>query len=136
MTCDCGYSTPATGRDGRPLSDAMTQFLFRRHRCAPRDRHGDIITEALCGDCGQVRQVHTPGARCLQCAYRERAARQAELDDIAVERLLAGSPVAATRAERQAAVAYLTGHGLSARAIAERTGMSSRTAQRLRSRAS
>jgi DNA-binding NarL/FixJ family response regulator len=90
-----------------------------------------------CPDCGAPK--HRTSERCLPCgqavAVEKLRDYHRQVDDVAVDRLISGSRVRTTRAERQAAVTYLTGHGLSARQIANRTRMSARTVQRLRSRA-
>lgn len=135
MTCDCGYSTPTTKWDGQPLSDARQRFVFRRHRCAPnRDEHGRPITETVCVDCGETRWVRRPrGDRCERCARKN--PWHAWFDEMAVDRLLAGNPPPRTsRAERQAAVIYLSNRGLPANVIAERIHVSTRTVVRLRNR--
>lgn len=106
----------------------------------------------ICPECGQERMVvQSQGIRvhqnrmCHRCAGQlstgvrmtggHARARQAQVDTIAVERLIAGQPPThVTRAERQAAVHYLTQHGHSISAISRRTRMSTRTVERLRNR--
>jgi len=84
------------------------------------------------------------GKRCRNCvqlrigdANRQRQlAYHNEIDWVNVHRLIHGLPTTrTTRAERQEAVMHLTRHGLSGRLIAERTGLTRRTVERLRSRA-
>lgn len=76
----------------------------------------------LCRDCNGLRWAsHLPPV----------PARRAHVDEIAVDRLVAGSPVRATVAERIEAMRRLP--GLSASEIAERFGVTSRTVQRYRS---
>jgi len=60
---------------------------------------------------------------------------QAEVDEVAVQRLLAGQPPArTTRAERQQAVAYLLGKHMTNEAIARRLHLARRTVERLHAR--
>jgi DNA-binding NarL/FixJ family response regulator len=105
------------------------------------------VTPVQCWSCGETRHVTDAYARdaqhrtCIRCAdrslsgFRQWNQRQAELDEVAVERIIAGTPPPqSTRAEREAAVAYLTQHGYSADAISRRTRMSERTVVRLRRR--
>lgn len=119
LVCHCGYGTT-------PRKAAHSRAAFKRHHCRSR----------ACPDCGGTRSRQA--TYCLPCGQERgvRALREwhASVDEIAVDRLIAGTRVRSTRAERQAAVAYLTRHGMSAREIARRTGMSSRTVQRLRGR--
>lgn len=100
------------------------------------------LVDIPCCLCGTVRTLritrpnHEVAAHhrpCLQC--KTRCNPEADIDDLAVEHLVAGSLVGrTTRAERQAAVAALTARGLSARVIAMRLRVTSRTVVRLRSR--
>lgn len=118
------------------------------------------LQQVMCPKCLDVRVVRGatfPGStlrRCRPCAMdditdEDRARRaefghllhqvyieqQAEVDDVVVERLVSGDPPArVTRAERQAAIAYLSSKGLGTEAISQRTGCSPRTVQRLRAR--
>jgi hypothetical protein len=69
--------------------------------------------------------------RCRPCALGTRR-RDDDLDEIAVERLVAGRPVRSTVAERLEAMRRLP-TGLSARQTAERFGVASRTIVRYRS---
>lgn len=139
LTCECGYRTPAVGRNGLPLTAGAARGAFKQHKCvkAPRVRRRMVVP---CGECGREREVYAESAhradRCPSCAHRDaNIRRQSDIDVIAVERLLMRSPVRSTRAERQAAVTYLTRNGLTARQIAERARISERTVVRLRSRA-
>lgn len=69
--------------------------------------------------------------QCLNC-YR--AGRYKGVDEVAVQRLLSGSRVQATRAERQAAVTYLVDRRVPNSVIAARIHASQRTVERLRQR--
>jgi DNA-binding NarL/FixJ family response regulator len=71
----------------------------------------------------------------LDCHNIRSAKAQAEVDEVAVQRLLSGSRVSSTRAERQEAVKALLGH-LSNRLIAQRLHVAQRTVERLRARIS
>ena len=68
------------------------------------------------------------------CANRANVARFAEsnrfLDEVAVVRLISGSPVTSTKAERLAAVDILTTRGLSATVIAQRLHTTQRSVWR------
>jgi hypothetical protein len=143
LTCDCGYRTPPHGRNGQPLTEGVARQAFAHHKCDGRELR--TPTEIVCPECGESRRVSRidrAGARCRRCAIAASTAdlnarhqRQNELDEIAVERIIAGTPPPqSTRAEREAAVAYLTQHGYSADAISRRTRMSERTVVRLRRR--
>ena len=66
---------------------------------------------------------------CFPCAF---ALRYDDVDHMAVERLISGSRITATPAERRAAVAHLTRAGRSARVIAARIGCTKRTVERHR----
>jgi DNA-binding NarL/FixJ family response regulator len=97
--------------------------------------------EIPCPSCGRLRVLRCSGrweqerARerlCMGCAG---TARREFVDEMAVERLLSGSPVRANAVERRIAVVYLTRHGLSARQVAERLRVTQRTVVRLRARA-
>jgi hypothetical protein len=63
---------------------------------------------------------------------RARSAEVAEVDEVAVMRLIAGDPVTSTKAERLEAVRALTGRGRSAAWIARQLHMTPRSVQRLR----
>ena len=127
LACDCGYRTPSLGRNGLPLSEGMARRAFGQHKC----QHMKPRPAMACRGCGRLTWV----GRCRSCANRDNAERRnAWLDEMAVQRLLAAQPVRATRAERQAAVTYLTGKRMSARLIAERLRLSERTVVRLRNR--
>lgn len=90
-----------------------------------------------CVVCGVERAIY--GFARDRVAAEERACSptcwQADQDEMAVERLLAGHPpVRTTRAERQAAVAHLTRRGTPTMVIAERLRVTRRTVERLRAR--
>ena len=128
LTCDCGYRTPSLGRSGLPLTEGKALRAFKQHKCQKAPRRYPVVPCRSCG--GWSRSGH-----CRSCAGREHTTRlHAWLDEMAVQRLLASQPVRATRAERQAAVTYLTGKRMSARLIAERLRLSERTVVRLRNR--
>lgn len=74
-----------------------------------------------------VRPTAVPATRLL-------AEWNASVDEVAVELLISGRPVVATRAERQEAVAVLTRRGLTSTVIAERLRVAARTVTRLRGR--
>ena len=129
LACDCGYHTPRVGRSGHPLTEAKARRAFEQHKCQKAPRRYTLIPCRVCG------QPATWAGRCRSCASREAATqRNAWMDEMAVERLLAAQPIHATRAERQAAIAYLTGKRMSARVIAARLKVSERTVVRLRNR--
>ena len=94
-----------------------------------------------CAGCGLTQEIGNPPTSliCKPCAIvltlRKNIAAQNNVDDVAVQRLLTGSTVHSTRAERQAATATLTGWGMSASQIAARLHVSARTVERLRARA-
>lgn len=120
-----------------------------RGQRTPRAAHPTGVTYVPCPKCGQKRPIHyqTPASirraeqrPCHNCnpggSHTPRPGNndwQSEVDEVAVQRLLSGSRVRSTRAERQAAVAYLDGR-LPAPVIAERIGASQRTVERLRQR--
>lgn len=139
LTCECGYRTPESGRNGWPLTERRARRAYRDHRRRHDRDESRMVPCMVCGTARQLTRYYDPSPRCLRCALVARSEemrdRHSQVDEMAVERLLSGSMVQATRAERQAAITYLTGHGLSAREIAERIRVSSRTVQRLRSRA-
>jgi len=101
-----------------------------------------------CARCGQPRtiriyhssEIAAAAARCCwSCGYSRARSHnnqwQTEVDDMAVVRLLAGTPPRrTTRAERQAAVRILTQKRLTAEQIAAQLRISSRTVVRLRTR--
>ena len=129
LACDCGYRTPTVGRSGHPLTEGKARRAFKQHKCQKAPRKYRSIPCSMCG------QPATWVGRCRSCASQIAATqRNSWLDEMAVERLLAAQPVQATRAERQAAVTYLTGKRMSARLIAERLRLSERTVVRLRNR--
>lgn len=103
---------------------------------------------ATCSLCGRVRLLKITKSpkrleqalerRCRKCAGSgggdTTRLRQAEVDEMAVERLVAGDPPeTTTRAERSAAVAVLVARGLTNVRVAELLGITDRTVQRLRS---
>lgn len=92
------------------------------------------MSDTLCPCCRQTRLlVRGPPERlCLSCAQLERP--RPDVDLVVVQRLLSGSVVESTRAERQAAVAELDALQLSASQIARRLHLSKRTVERLRAR--
>jgi hypothetical protein len=141
LTCDCGYRTPEVGRNGQPLSDARAKYAFGMHTCTPILRRTQRIT-VPCADCGTLRTIRKDSTwkertgRCRSCGQAARAQRtRADIDEMAVARLIAGSPVRSTPAERLQAVAQLSRRRLSCRQISERMGVSRRTVVRLRARA-
>lgn len=67
-------------------------------------------------------------------ATRLLAEWNASVDEVAVELLISGRPVVATRAERQEAVAVLTRRGMTSTVIAQRLRVATRTVERLRAR--
>lgn len=98
------------------------------------------MREIPCPECGTPRPITDHNCKraeirpCRACFLRALNERQADIDEMAVERLLSGSPVRSTRAERQLAVAYLTERKQPLALIAERLHISRRTAERLRQR--
>lgn len=104
---------------------------------------------ATCPTCGRLRLLTVTKSpkpleqalerRCRRCAGiggggGAMRLRQAEVDEMAVERLVAGDPPeTTTRAERAAAVAVLVARGLTNVRVAERLGITTRTVERLRS---
>lgn len=104
-----------------------------------------------CPDCRRDRAIKSgrPGVHCHRCARRHQdvdasmarvhaayRAQQAEVDEIAVQRIVRGDrPTVTTRAEREAAVVILTRRGWSASQIAMHAGITVRTVSRLRVRA-
>ena len=128
LTCGCGYRTPQAGRSGLPLTEGKALRAFKQHKCQKAPRRYPVVPCRSCGGWSRT-------GRCRSCSGRERTARlNAWVDEMAVQRLLASQPVRATRAERQAAVTYLTDKRMSARVIAERLKVSERTVVRLRNR--
>lgn len=95
----------------------------------------------VCPDCGRERTVQArpsaAGRRCARCnalyARQLATARQAEVDDVVVDRLTAGFRVKSTSAERRAAVAVLSRRGLTCELIAARMHTTPRAVQRMRS---
>lgn len=93
-----------------------------------------------CADCGQTQEMGNPPQSliCPPCArfpiWQRNVAAQADVDQAAVQRLLSGSRVRSTRAERQEATVTLTRRGLTAWQIARHLDVSERTIQRLRAR--
>jgi DNA-binding NarL/FixJ family response regulator len=64
-------------------------------------------------------------------AGRPRADLVDDVDEVVVDRIVSGVPVAtSTPAERRAAIAQLAAHGLNELQIARRTGFTSRTVHR------
>lgn len=96
--------------------------------------------------CGSIRWASGPtdaerlrGIQCWACylTWRRENPRRAtpdDVDEMAVEALLAGRTVRTNAAERQAAVAYLTDHREPAWVIAERLRIHKRSVERLRQR--
>ncbi len=113
------------------------------HRCDP----GFVMVP--CVQCGTERPIHArlpsqirhaeqrPCKACTVAASRRNLTSdsQDEVDEVAVQRLIAGQrPAFTTRAERQQAVQYLLQKRLTNRTIAERLHISLRTVERLRAR--
>jgi DNA-binding NarL/FixJ family response regulator len=82
--------------------------------------HRKVVQQRICTRCNTTNirayNVSDPG----------------DVDEMAVERLIAGTPVQARPSERMQAVAYLTRRRLSAKQIAERIGCTKRTVERHR----
>lgn len=78
-----------------------------------------------CRDC-HIEGLAYPSQLCAACWQAQ------DIDEIVVERLTAGAPVAtATRAERNAAVHMLLARGVGRNEIARRVGMSNRQVERI-----
>lgn len=85
-----------------------------------------------CRDCWNSSQEAAESGRCRRA---EQLLACAEVDPIAVERMVSGRPPAfTTRAERQEAVTVLTNRGWGAKRIADQIGVTERTVERLRAR--
>lgn len=87
----------------------------------------------VCVDCGDQKWCSQQKAieRCQKCRLAYRAVLNAEVDEVAVDRLIHGPPPARTTpAEKREAVRILDGQGLSALAIAERMNVNQRTVER------
>jgi DNA-directed RNA polymerase specialized sigma24 family protein len=103
-----------------------------------------ILFDAECRGCGRVRTLRAwwphevqrfARRRCRACTLKPTTPPQVgagEPDEMAVERLVSGSPVQSYPADRKAAVEYLTARGLTARQIADRLRVSDRTVTRWR----
>jgi hypothetical protein len=95
----------------------------------------------LCPVCSALmsptRSHNKPRAFCSKpCASRANGnvirTRNADLDEVAVIRLISGSPVASTKAERREATRLLTARGRSASWIAEHVHITERSVTRYR----
>ena len=97
---------------------------------------------ATCERCHQTRTLRYPatGPFCHACTGSVlatiRNAQESDIDEVAVDRLVAGDrPAHTTRAERQAAVEVLSRRGWPVSRIAEYVGITPRSVGRLRARA-
>lgn len=123
-----------------PSSD--TEPGFGTHGCAlcAKDKQGRNRIDVPCANgCGNVRAVYRPSEAakiadrpCRDCYWG--AKRDYYVDEMAVVRLIAGTPVNATAHERAAAASELASKGISHRVIAARLHVSRRTVERYQQR--
>ena len=94
--------------------------------------------------CGHDKVIDSPACQsklrafaestCKSCASKRKAGDPDLSDWAAVDRLVKGVVVHASRHDRMAAVDLLTRQGLPARVIADRIGITARTVHRIRTR--
>lgn len=133
-----GYSTIARRSTKDRRCDSCSQPIARgdrylAHVASPRTELGNGHWSRLveCADCARC---FGRGELVDNIPPRKPRTEHVDVDELAVEHALAGHPMRLNRYERRELCRRLTDTGATAAAVAERLGITERSAQRLRRR--